>query len=248
MNNEQSLRYSKHVLLKSLGAHAQENILKSKALIIGCGGLGNAVVPLLAAAGVGHLTLVDDDVIELSNLHRQIQYTTEHIGQDKVAVLADFVKRKNNGVNVRTLKTRLPLEKLTEQCAMHDVIIDCSDNNETRQAVNKASVRTQKPLVFGSAIRTEGYVTVFDPRDAASACYACIFDGKTGDEESSAIHGVFAPIVMLIGALQAAEALKLAAGIPETLSGTLLTYEIMKGEFYPVLIQRNPQCRICGDG
>lgn len=247
MNNEQSLRYGKHVLLRDIGSHGQENILNSRALIIGCGGLGNAVIPLLAAAGVGHLTLVDDDVIELSNLHRQIHYTTEQIGQYKVDVLADFVKRKNNDVCIQTMTTRLPLEPLIEQCAIHDIIIDCSDNYETRQTVNRASVSTKKPLVFGSAIRTEGHVTVFDPRNHLSPCYACIFDGKAGHEESSAIYGVFAPIVMLIGALQAAEALKLAAGMPETLSGILLNYEITQAECYPVRIKRNPHCRVCGN-
>ena len=245
MNTTENPRYNKHILLDNIGEEGQRKILKASVLVIGCGGLGSAAIPLLAAAGTGYLTLVDDDRIEISNLHRQIHYTPVDEGRLKVEVLAEAVRRQNDSVHVSTISYRLNDMELEEQCIKHDIIMDCTDNYETRHAINRASVISGKPLVFGSAIRGEGQITVFDPREKNSPCYACVFSGSIPYKETSDHYGVFSPLVMIIGAMQAAEAIKLITGSGNILTNTLMNYDAVNMQFYPVSLSRDPHCTVC---
>lgn len=246
MEKEQSLRYSKHILIKDIGETGQARIQKNRILVIGCGGLGNTVISLLAGAGVGHLTIVDDDRIELSNLHRQIHFTSAHIGLLKAEVLAQFIKQKNETVSVKPILCRLDESELLQQCFCHDIIVDCSDNYETRKALSKASVTSRIPMIFGSVIGTEGHITVFNPQDENSPCYSCIYSTKENQDEKLTAYGVFSPLVTIIGAMQAAEVLKHIVGAPHSLVGTLLTYDTSCAQLYPISLKRNSHCPVCG--
>lgn len=246
MNDQQLLRYSRHILLPQLDIEGQQRILDSKVLVVGCGGLGCAAIPFLASAGIGQLTIADDDKVDFSNLQRQTHYTKQNIGQSKVEAMARYIFQQNKEVNITALVKRLELDELIELCNEHDVVLDCSDNFATRKAINQASVITKTPLVFGSAIRFEGQLSVFDPRNEESPCYACIFDGDDIVQESCAASGVFAPLVGIIGAKQAAEALKIVAEIGTTPVGTLQNYDALDLNHYPVKFQRNPNCKVCG--
>ena len=246
MNDQQLLRYSRHLLLPQLDVVGQQKILDSKILVIGCGGLGCSAIPFLASAGVGKLTIADHDKIDFSNLQRQTHYTKEDIGQFKVEAMARFIFRQNNETIVTTLAKRLELDELMTLCDEHDVVLDCSDNFATRKAINKASVMTKTPLVFGAAIRFEGQLSVFDPRDEKSPCYACIFDGEDVLQETCTTSGIFAPLVGIIGARQAAEALKIVANIGILPTGTLLNYDALDLQHYPINAARNPTCKVCG--
>ncbi|UYZ83634.1 HesA/MoeB/ThiF family protein [Entomomonas sp. E2T0] len=246
MNDQQLLRYSRHILLPQLGIEGQQRILDSKILVVGCGGLGCAAIPFLASAGIGQLTIADDDKVDFSNLQRQTHYTKQNIGQSKVEAMARYIFQQNKEVNITALVKRLELDELIELCNEHDVVLDCSDNFATRKAINQASVITKTPLVFGSAIRFEGQLSVFDPRNEESPCYACIFDGDDIAQESCAASGVFAPLVGVIGAKQAAEALKIVAEIGTTPVGIMQNYDALDLNHYPVKFQRNPNCKVCG--
>lgn len=246
MNDQQLLRYSRHVLLPQLDVVGQQKILDSKVLVVGCGGLGCSVIPFLASAGVGTLTIADDDKVDLSNLQRQTYYTKQDIGAFKAEVMARYIARQNDEVNVRSLTKRLDVDALIVLCHEHDVVVDCTDNFATRGAINKASVITKTPLVFGAAIRFEGQLSVFDPRDATSPCYACIFDGEGVLQETCSTSGVFAPLVGIIGAKQAAEALKIVANTGTLPIGTLLNYDALDLQHYPIKFARNPDCKVCG--
>lgn len=201
---------------------------------------------LLASAGIGQLTIADDDKVDFSNLQRQTHYTKQNIGQSKVEAMARYIFQQNKEVNITALVKRLELDELIELCNEHDVVLDCSDNFATRKAINQASVITKTPLVFGSAIRFEGQLSVFDPRNEESPCYACIFDGDDIAQESCAASGVFAPLVGVIGAKQAAEALKIVAEIGTTPVGIMQNYDALDLNHYPVKFQRNPNCKVCG--
>lgn len=246
MEKTDNSRYDKHILLNNIGMEGQKKILRASVLVIGCGGLGNSAIPLLAAAGTGYLTLVDDDRIDLSNLHRQIHYTPEDVGRLKVDVLSERIKKQNPAIHVTTVPYRLNFQDLTEKCIEHDIILDCSDNYETRMSVNKASVLSKKPLVFGSAIRGEGQVTVFDPRRKNSPCFACLFGGSVSDKETSDQYGVFSPLVSIIGAMQAAETIKLITGSGSNLVNILMNYDAINSRFYSVTYERSPDCPVCG--
>lgn len=245
MNDQQLLRYSRHILLPQIDIAGQEKILNSKVLVVGCGGLGCAAIPFLAAAGVGNLILADDDKVDLSNLPRQSHYTKQNIGQLKVEAMARFIYQQNKETAVTTVAKRLELDELLELLVDCDVVLDCSDNFATRKAINKASVMTKTPLVFGAAIRFEGQLTVFDPRLADSPCYACLFDGEDVTQDTCSSSGVFAPLVGIIGTRQAAEALKIIVGIGKLPIGTLLNYDALDLENYPVQFKRNPCCSVC---
>lgn len=246
MNDQQLLRYSRHLLLPQLDVVGQQKILDSKVLIVGCGGLGCSAIPFLASAGVGHLTIADNDKIDVSNLQRQVHYTKQNIGQSKVETMARYIFRQNKEIGVTALSKRLELDDLIALCETHDVVLDCTDNFATRKAINKASVITKTPLVFGAAIRFEGQLSVFDPRDEKSPCYACIFDGEDTLQETCSTSGVFGPLVGIIGAQQAAEALKIVANIGTSPIGTLINYDALDLQHYPIKFERNPACKVCG--
>lgn len=247
MNDNQLLRYSRHILLDQLGVEAQEIYLGSHALIIGAGGLGSPAALYLASAGVGTLTICDGDVVDLTNLQRQIVHREETVGLNK----AESAKRTLAGINpeirVIAVPTRLTGEALEQRVAVADVVLDCSDNFATRHAVNRACVRHRRPLVSGAAIRFDGQIAVFDMRDEASPCYHCLFPEAAAQEEvRCAVMGVFAPLVGIIGAMQAAEALKVLARIGDTLNGRLLLLDSLSMEWHNIRLKQDPQCVVCG--
>lgn len=245
MNDQQLLRYSRHILLPELDITGQQRLLASKVLVVGCGGLGSTVIPFLAASGVGHLLIADHDKIELSNLQRQTHYTAQQIGQYKALAMAEFIKQQNSSIYIDTITEQLTFSILLPLLADYHVIVDCTDNFTTRQAINKAAVLTKKPLVFGAAIRFEGQLTVFDSSKDDSPCYACLFEDMPISSESCASSGVFSPLVGIIGAQQAAETLKIITGIGKVPIGTLINYDCLNSRTYPIQFKRNPHCKVC---
>ena len=246
MNDEQLLRYSRHILLNEIGVEGQERIAAAHALVIGAGGLGSPVALYLGSAGVGHITLVDDDTVDLTNLQRQIAHTIERIGQPKVHSAALAIAAINPQVQVREIRQRGDAALLGSLVAQADVVLDCSDNFATRHAVNAACVSHRKPLVCGAAIGFDGQISVYDPRADLSPCYACVFPpGATFEETRCATMGVFAPLVGIIGTMQAAEALKLLARIGQSLAGRLLMLDARAMEWTDVRIPRKVDCLVC---
>jgi adenylyltransferase/sulfurtransferase len=247
MDDSHLLRYSRHILLDELGPDAQEKFGRAHALVIGVGGLGAPVAQFLAAAGVGTITLCDADCVDLTNLQRQILYATGDVGQPKVVAAAARLSSINPGVTLRPLAMRLEGDALRARVAEADVVADCSDNFATRHAVNRACVEAGKPLVSGAAIRFDGQVAVFDPRDPTSPCYHCLFgEGDEIEETRCATMGVFAPLVGIIGATQAAEALKLLANAGESLAGRLLVLDALSMQWRELTVPRDPACAVCG--
>ncbi len=246
MDDEDLLRYSRHILLEEFGIDGQAKVSAGHALVIGAGGLGSPVVLYLAGAGVGQITLVDDDEVDLTNLQRQIAHTAARVGQAKVRSAAEAMGEINPTIQVHTHVRRADEQLLEELVPRADVVIDCSDNFATRQAVNRACVRHGRPLVAGAAIRFDGQLSVYDSRDAASPCYACLFPPDAQFEETRcAVLGVFAPVVGTIGVLQAGEALKLLAGIGEPLAGRLLMFDGRSASFDTLRVARDPHCAVC---
>jgi len=247
MTDDQLLRYSRHILLEEIGIEGQQRILDSHALIIGAGGLGSPVALYLGSAGVGHLTIVDHDTVDVTNLQRQIAHTVERVGQPKVDSIRQAIAALNPEVRVSSVARRADAALLDELVGQADVVLDCSDNFSTRQAINAACVRQRKPLVSGAAIRFDGQLAVYDPRTDASPCYACVFAPQDSFEETlCATLGVFAPLVGIIGTLQAAEALKLLSGAGTPLTGRLLMLDGRHMAFHEVQVPRNPACPVCG--
>jgi len=246
MDDRQLLRYSRHILLDEVGIEGQERVLGARALIVGAGGLGSPAALYLAASGVGRITLVDDDEVDLTNLQRQVMHTTARIGQPKVESGREALTQINPEIEVIALRERLAGARLRELVAAHDVVLDCSDNFATRQAVNRACVAAGVPLVAGAVIRFDGQVSVFDVRDPASPCYACLFPEDSRFEDAAcSTMGVFAPLVGVIGAVQAAEALKLLAGCGQPLVGRLLMLDGRYMEWTEVKVGRDPGCPVC---
>ena len=246
MDDRQLLRYSRHLLLDDIGIEGQQRLLDSNALIVGAGGLGSPVALYLASAGVGQITMVDDDTVDLTNLQRQIMHTEARVGQPKVASAEAAIGALNPGVRVRTVAQRADEAQLTELAAAADVVLDCTDNFATRQALNRACVATGRPLVSGAAIGFDGQISVYDPRRAASPCYACVFPPTQAVEEARcATMGVFAPLVGIIGTLQASEALKLLCGIGEPLVGRLLMLDARRTEWTELRVPRQADCPVC---
>jgi len=247
VNDEQLLRYSRHILLPEIGVDGQERLRASRMLVVGAGGLGCPSALYLAASGVGHLVVADADRVDLTNLQRQILYRQDSVGTRKVEAAHAALSATNPEIDVVPLALRLEGEVLDEQVAAADVVLDCSDNFATRHAVNRACVRHAKPLVSGAAIRFDGQVSVFDLRDPGAPCYACLFpeDGEI-EEVQCAVMGVFAPLTGAIGALQAAEAIKLITGAGEPLSTKLLMLDAARGEFRTVRLKKDPDCAVCG--
>ena len=247
MQDEELLRYSRHILLDDIGIEGQTRILQGHALIIGAGGLGSPAAMYLACSGIGQITLVDDDRVELTNLQRQIAHTTANVGQPKVASAKETLLALNPHVQVNALAVRADAALLDTLVAQADVVLDCCDNFATRQAVNTACVKHRKPLVSGAAIQMDGQITVYDPRDPTSPCYACVFPpDHTPEETRCATMGVFAPLVGIIGAMQAAEALKILASIGQALTGRLLMLDGRSMEWTQVRMPRKAGCLVCG--
>jgi len=247
MNDQQLLRYGRHILLHEIGIEGQQRLLDARVLVIGLGGLGSPAALYLAAGGVGHLTLCDHDNVELSNLQRQIIHRTSSIGQPKVDSARKALQDINPEVECIALAVRVDLEQLDELVASADVVLDCSDNFTTRYAVNRACLAQRKPLVSGAAIRFDGQVAVFDFREADAPCYNCLFpEDSQAAELRCATTGVFAPLVGVIGTLQAGEALKLLAGMERGLSGKLLTFNALDMDIMRSNLSKDLACAVCG--
>lgn len=246
MNDNQLLRYSRHVLLDDFGVEGQQKVLAGHALVIGAGGLGSPVLLYLGSAGVGRITVVDHDQVDATNLQRQIAHTEARVGWSKVSSAAAAIHAINPEVQVYTLQQRADAALLAELVSQADVVIDCCDNYATRQAVNAACVRHAKPLVSGAAITFDGQVSVWDSRQPAQPCYACVFSPEAAVEEvRCATMGVFAPLVGLIGSVQAAEALKLLAGCGTSLAGRLQMLDGLAMEWTEIRVARDPACPVC---
>ena len=248
MNDEQLLRYSRHILLDEIGIEGQSRIIGAHALIIGAGGLGSPAALYLASAGVSRITLADGDTVDLTNLQRQILHTQERIGQLKALSGQTALTQINPEVVVTPLCQRLAGEQLDSLIAKVDVVLDCCDNFATRHAANRACVKHRTPLVSGAAIRFSGQLSVFDTRRKNAPCYHCLFpESEEVEETRCAVMGVFAPLTGIIGAMQAAEALKVISGAGEPAVGRLLLLDGLMMEWRSVKYGKNPQCAVCGN-
>ena len=247
MDDAQLLRYSRHILLDELGPDAQAKFAAAHVLIVGMGGLGTLAAHFLAAAGVGEITLCDADHVDLTNLQRQVLYATADIGLPKVDAAAQRLAAVNPDVRVKRVPARVGPDNLAPLVAAADVVLDGCDNFATRHAVNRACVALAKPLVSGAAIRFDGQIAVFDTRDAKSPCYHCLFgEGEDIEETRCATMGVFAPLTGIVGATQAAEALKLIAGVGTSLAGRLLLLDALAMHWREMRVPRDPGCPVCG--
>lgn len=246
MNDQQLLRYSRHILLDELGIEGQRKLLDAHALVIGAGGLGSPVALYLGTAGVGTITIVDHDNVDLTNLQRQIAHDLARVGTPKASSAAQSIGAINPEVRVRALVQRADAALLDTLVREADVVLDCSDNFKTRHAVNAACVRHKKPLVAGAAIGFDGQVSVYDTRTNDAPCYACLFPPEaTLEETRCATMGVFAPLVGIIGTVQAAEALKLLAGVGASLAGRLQMLDARTMEWNEIRVARQAGCGVC---
>ena len=247
MNDSELLRYSRHILLNEVGVEGQERIMLARALIIGVGGLGSPAAMYLATAGIGHLTLVDHDTVDATNLQRQIAHTEARVGMAKVESARATLLAINPGLQITALAERADATRLEVLVAQADVVLDCSDNFATRHALNAACVHHGVPLVSGAAIRFDGQLAVYNPKDGQSPCYACVFPPDAAFEETRcATMGVFAPLVGIIGSMQAAEALKLLSSAGEPAVGRLLMLDGRNMTWSDIRLPRNPDCPVCG--
>ena len=247
MNDEELLRYSRHILLPQVGIEGQEKLHAARALVLGAGGLGSPAALYLASAGIGTLVLADGDTVDLTNLQRQILHRTAAIGRPKVLSGQATLGELNPDCRIVPLQERLAGARLEEEVAAADVVLDCSDNFVTRHAVNRACVKYRKPLVSGAANRFDGQIAVFDTRRDDAPCYYCLFpESEDVEEIRCAVMGVFAPITGIVGAVQAAEALKLVIGCGESLAGRLLLLDGLAMEWRGIAVPRDPGCPVCG--
>ncbi|MEO8628638.1 MAG: molybdopterin-synthase adenylyltransferase MoeB [Betaproteobacteria bacterium] len=247
LDDLQLLRYSRHILLPEIGIEGQQKLMAAHALIIGAGGLGSPTALYLAASGIGRLTLCDDDTVDLTNLQRQIIHNSDSIGKLKVDSARDTLARINPQVRVDTIAERLAGDRLDQIVADCDIVLDATDNFATRHAINRACVRYKKPLVSGAGVRFDGQVAVFDLRRADSPCYHCLFPEQGDLEEMRcAVMGVFAPLVGVVGSIQAGEALKVIMEIGEPLQGRLLLLDVLSMQIRTVRLSKDPACTVCG--
>ena len=247
MNDDQLLRYSRHILLDGIGIEGQQRLLDSHVLVVGAGGLGSPVALYLAASGVGHITLADHDKVDLTNLQRQIAHTTERVGQSKVTSAAHAMHALNPQVHVTMLEKALHAQELDALLPSMQVVVDCCDNFATRQAVNAACVKHRVPLVSGAALRMDGQLAVFDARDAQSPCYACAFPPSPAPAETlCSTMGVLAPLVGVIGTMQAMETVKLLSGMGSHLTGKLLMLDGREMAWREMRLARQAHCPVCG--
>ena len=246
MNDNQLLRYSRHILLDDIGIEGQQRLLDAHVVIIGAGGLGSPAALYLASGGIGRITLVDDDTVDLTNLQRQVMHTSERIGLPKVDSGRAALLAINPEIEITALAERAAPERLLALARSATVVLDCSDNFATRHAVNRACVAAGVPLVSGAAIRFDGQLSVFDPRQPDAPCYACLFPEDSGFEDvACGTMGVFAPLVGIVGAVQAAEAMKLIGGVGQSLAGRLLMLDGKFMEWTAVKVTRNAGCPVC---
>ena len=245
LTDNQLLRYSRHILLNEIGVEGQHKIRASRMLVIGAGGLGSPAAYYLASAGVASIALVDGDAVDLTNLQRQILHTTERIGMPKAQSGQSALHAINPEVQITPIAQRVDAEALDALVQHATIVLDCSDNFATRHATNRACVAHRKPLVSGAAIRFDGQIAVFDLRHGESPCYACLFPDGAGEDELCSTMGVFAPLTGMIGTMQAGEALKLAAGIGETLHGKLVMLDALTMRWHLVRVTRDPECLVC---
>ncbi|WP_028456199.1 HesA/MoeB/ThiF family protein [Chitinilyticum litopenaei] len=247
LDDDSLLRYSRHILLDELGVEGQQRICAGHALIIGAGGLGSPASLYLASAGVGTLTIVDDDHVDLTNLQRQIVHTESRVGMNKAESARATLAALNPHITINAVTTRATDAELAELVAAADVVLDCCDNFTTRHAVNRACVAARVPLVSGAAVRFDGQLTVFDARQDEAPCYHCLFgeDGEASDSPC-ATFGVFAPLVGIIGAAQAAEALKILSGCGTPLTGRLQLLDAREMRWREMKYKRDPACPVCG--
>lgn len=246
MNDQQLLRYSRQIMLPQVDIAGQQKLLGAKVLIVGAGGLGSPAAMYLAAAGVGQITIYDDDQVDLTNLQRQIAHGTSDIGLDKVISTLNTLEKINPDIKVKACKARLQDDIVLQEVAMADVVLDCSDNFATRFAINKACVDLQTALVSGAAIRFEGQVSVFTPGTNNSPCYNCLYQSDGEEIQNCARNGVIAPITGIVGSIQALEALKLIMAIGENLTGRLLLIDGLTMEWQTLRFKKNQACPSCG--
>ena len=247
MDDRQRLRYSRHLLLNEFGEEAQERLLSTHALVVGAGGLGSAALLYLASSGVGRITVCDGDRVDLTNLQRQIIHRVDSIGKPKASSAAATMAQVNPDIRIEAIEERAGPERLMALVRAADIVLDCSDNFATRHALNRACVAARRPLVSGAGIRFDGQVAVFDLRRAEAPCYNCLFaEDAQATEERCATMGVFAPLVGMIGTFQALEAIKLAAGVGDSLAGRLMLFDALASRWHEVRLVQDPGCRVCG--
>ena len=247
MKDESLLRYSRQIMLPELDVAGQQKLVDATVLIIGMGGLGCPAAMYLAAAGVGHLIIADDDAVELTNLQRQIAHSINDIGSAKVTSATATLQGLNPDTRITAIPERLGGDRLLELVRQADVVLDACDNFTTRFAVNKCCIEAGKPLVSGAAIRLEGQVAVFDPRDDSSPCYQCLYQAGDDDDASCATNGVLAPVVGIIGSVQALETIKVITGAGKALVGRLLLFDGLELGWREMKLRRDPGCAACGE-
>ena len=245
MKDEELLRYSRQLMLPEIEVEGQERLLNSRVLIVGLGGLGCPVAMYLAAAGVGQLVLADFDQVDLSNLQRQIAHTTDRVGMNKVDSANATVKALNPEVKVTCISTKMVSAELRREIEQADIVVDCTDNFTIRFEINEYCVVTKTPLVSGAAIRLEGQLLVYDPRVESSPCYRCLYDTAEEGALNCAENGVAAPVVGVIGSIQATEAIKLIIGFGESLAGHLLVFDAKYMDWKKLRLKKNPKCPTC---
>jgi molybdopterin/thiamine biosynthesis adenylyltransferase len=246
MNDQELLRYSRHILLDDIGIEGQEKILSSHVVVIGAGGLGSAAAPYLAAAGVGKITLIDHDVVDLTNLQRQIMHRQNSIGMAKVSSAKTMLQELNPHLTVVTLEQKVTAELLDELLPNTTVVLDCTDNFTSRHLINAACVKHKTPLVSGAAIRFDGQLTVIDPRQKGTPCYACLFPkDQKFDEVQCSTMGVFSPLVGIIGAMQSAQALQVITDVGKSLCGKLLLWDARSTQIDMIELHQRDNCEVC---
>lgn len=247
MDDDQLLRYNRHIMLPQIGIEGQQKLNNAHVLIIGLGGLGSPAAMYLTSAGVGHLTLVDDDEVEVTNLQRQIIHRNQNIGEKKVASARTNLLQINPNINITTITERLDEESLQQQVKLADVVLDASDNFATRFSINKACLTMKKPLVSGAAIRFEGQVSVFDARNNDTPCYSCLYPANGDDTETCSENGILAPVVGIIGSIQALEAIKIICEIGEPLTGRLLLLDALTLQWRSMNFKKDANCPVCSN-
>ncbi len=247
MNDEELLRYSRQIMLPEIEIEGQEKLLAARVLIVGLGGLGCPVAMYLAAAGVGHLVLADFDEVDLSNLQRQIAHTTDRIGKSKVSSASQTISALNPNIKVTCLDQQLDTQALAAEISAADLVLDCTDNFTIRFEINELCVANKTPLVTGAAIRLEGQVMVYDPGTTDSPCYRCLYQGTDDLALSCSENGVAAPVVGVIGTIQALEAIKLLAGFGRSLAGHLLVFDAKSMDWRKLKLSKNSNCATCAD-
>jgi molybdopterin/thiamine biosynthesis adenylyltransferase len=245
MDDQQLLRYSRQIMLPDVDVAGQQRLLDSHVLIVGAGGLGSAAAIYLASAGVGHITIADDDKVESSNLQRQVLHRYRDLGRPKVESARDTIIALNPDVRVKGLRARLDRDQLSVLVAEVDLVIDGSDNFATRFAVNAACVQHRTPLVSGAAIRLEGQISVFWPGHLDSPCYGCLYREGEEPDQTCSENGILAPVVGIIGSLQALEAIKVLLELGQTLCGRLLVFDALHQEWRSIRLPRDPACPVC---